>query len=158
MMLPLKRLPRRSLAPPALRLLQRQQLAMVLLELEREVDSVDVHHADAALADADREGERRGDVAVALVVAPDVVVGRALRNLPALRDIGFAANRRLLQVEALSHDCLIGEDALDALTQPVTVDQQRAAGLRFGDRRVQALMHALPLRARAQRLSSSRPP
>ena len=40
----------------------------------------------------------------------DFTIGRALRNLPALREIGFAANRRLLHVESLSHDCLIGED------------------------------------------------
>ena len=42
----------------------------------------------------------------------DFDIGRALRNLPALREIGFAANRRLLHVESLSHDCLIGEDRL----------------------------------------------
>ena len=42
----------------------------------------------------------------------DFAIGRALRNLPALREIGFAANRRLLHVESLSHDCLIGEDRL----------------------------------------------
>ncbi len=75
----------------------------------------------------------------------DFAVGRALRNLPALREIGFAANRRLLHVESLSHDCLIGEDHLDAVTHPVVVQDQRAAGLRFGDRRVLALMHTLSL-------------
>ncbi len=75
----------------------------------------------------------------------DFAIGRALRNLPALREIGFAANRRLLHVESLSHDCLIGEDRLHAVTSPVRVDDQRAAGLRFGDRRVHALMHALCL-------------
>jgi Glycosyl transferase family 2 len=66
-------------------------------------------------------------------------------NLPALREIGFAANRRLLRVEYLSHDCLIGDDHLDAVAQPIIVGTQRAAGLRFGDRRVLALMHALSL-------------
>jgi hypothetical protein len=81
--------------------------------------------------------------------AYDFAIGRALRNLPALREIGFAANRRLLHVESLSHDCLIGEDALDAVTHPVVVQDQRAAGLRFGDRRVHALMHALCLFALA---------
>jgi hypothetical protein len=75
----------------------------------------------------------------------DFAIGRALRNLPALREIGFAANRRLLHVEALSHDCLIGEDHLDAVSQPVVRQDQRAAGLRFGDRRVLALMHTLSL-------------
>ena len=44
----------------------------------------------------------------------DFEIGRALHNLPALREIGFTANRRLLHVESLSHDCLIGEDDLDA--------------------------------------------
>src|SRR5438128_7389496 len=75
----------------------------------------------------------------------DFEIGRALRNLPALREIGFAANRRLLRVEYLSHDCLIGDDHLDALTQPVVVDTQRAAALRLGDRRVLALMQTLCL-------------
>ena len=75
----------------------------------------------------------------------DFEIGRALHNLPALREIGFAANRRLLRVESLSHDCLIGDDRLHTVTSPVVVDDQRAAGLRFGDRRVHALMHALCL-------------
>jgi hypothetical protein len=75
----------------------------------------------------------------------DFEIGRALRNLPALREIGFAANRRLLRVEYLSHDCLIGDDHLDALTQPIVVDRQRAAALRVGDRRVLAIMQTLCL-------------
>jgi hypothetical protein len=79
----------------------------------------------------------------------DFAIGRALRNLPALREIGFAANRRLLHVESLSHDCLIGEDRLHAVTSPVVTHDQRAAGLRFGDRRVHALMHGLCLFALA---------
>jgi hypothetical protein len=79
----------------------------------------------------------------------DFAIGRALRNLPALREIGFAANRRLLRVESLSHDCLIGDDRFHTVTSPVLVAHQRAAGLRFGDRRVHALMHALCLFALA---------
>src|SRR3984893_16986323 len=79
----------------------------------------------------------------------DFEIGRALHNLPALREIGFAANRRLLHVESLSHDCLIGEDQLHTVTSPVRVDKQRAAGLRFGDHRVHALMPALCLFALA---------
>jgi len=75
----------------------------------------------------------------------DFQIGRALRNLPALREIGFAANRRLLHVEYLSHDSLLGDDLLDTVTQPIVVDTQRAAGLRFGDRRVLALMQTLCL-------------
>lgn len=79
----------------------------------------------------------------------DFAIGRALHNLPALREIGFAANRRLLHVESLSHDCLIGEDHLRTVTAPIRVDDQRVAGLRFGDDRVHALMHALCLFALA---------
>jgi hypothetical protein len=75
----------------------------------------------------------------------DFEIGRALRNLPALREIGFAANRRLLHVEYLSHDSLIGDDLLETVMQPIVVDTQRAAGLRFGDRRVLALMQTLCL-------------
>jgi hypothetical protein len=41
----------------------------------------------------------------------DFAIGKRLHNLPALRRIGFAANRRLLDVQTISHDCAIGEDA-----------------------------------------------
>jgi hypothetical protein len=75
----------------------------------------------------------------------DFEIGRALRNLPALREIGFAANRRLLRVEYLSHDCLIGDVHLDTLTHPIVVATHRAAALRLGDRRVLALMQTLCL-------------
>src|SRR6202021_3745364 len=40
----------------------------------------------------------------------DFNINKGLMNLPALRQIGFQANRRLLHVQQLSHDCLIGED------------------------------------------------
>lgn len=75
----------------------------------------------------------------------DFDINRGLDNLPALREIGFAANRRLLRVEHLSHDCMLGDDRLDAVANPIVVDDQRAAGLRFGDRRVLALMQTLCL-------------
>src|SRR5204863_4285118 len=39
----------------------------------------------------------------------DFGVGKSLKNLPALRQIGFQANRRLLDVQKISHDCSIGE-------------------------------------------------
>lgn len=75
----------------------------------------------------------------------DVGVGRRLKNLPALRQIGFAANRRVLEVEKLSHDCNLGADAFEALQQPKQVEGQRASALRFGDARVQALLAAIVL-------------
>ena len=75
--------------------------------------------------------------------AKDFRVGKRLKNLPALREIGFRANRRLLDVQRLSHDCTIGEDAFRRVNEPVVVDGQRASALRFAEPMVQALFHAL---------------
>jgi hypothetical protein len=75
----------------------------------------------------------------------DFQIGRSLSNLSALRKIGFNANRRLLRAQSLSHDCLIGERRFQSVSEPIVVDGRRASGLRFGDRRVLALMHALSL-------------
>jgi len=75
----------------------------------------------------------------------DFEIGRRLHNLPALREVGFRANRRLLDVQRVSHDCFIGEDAFQALQRPRVVAHQRASALRFPDERVQALLHALVL-------------
>lgn len=73
----------------------------------------------------------------------DFGIGRLLHNLPALRKVGFAANRRLLEIEQISHDCALGEDAFQDLQRPQKVNGQRAPALRFADPRVQALLHAL---------------
>jgi hypothetical protein len=73
----------------------------------------------------------------------DFGVGRLVRNLPQLRKIGFAANRRLLEVETLNHDCQIGAAAFAALQQPTDVDGQHGSALRFGDVRVQAMLAVL---------------
>jgi hypothetical protein len=62
-----------------------------------------------------------------------------------LRKIGFAANRRLLDVQRIGHDCFIGEAAFQDMQRPVTIGDQRAAALRFADPRVQALLHVLLL-------------
>ena len=75
----------------------------------------------------------------------DFGVGRRLHNLPKLREIGFAANRRLLDVERLSHDCILSEETFQAVNGPVSAGRQRASGLRFADPRVHALLHALIL-------------
>jgi hypothetical protein len=75
----------------------------------------------------------------------DFGVGRRLHNLPKLREIGFAANRRLLEVERLSHDCVLSEDTFQAVNAPVAAGRQRASGLRFADPRVHALLQALTL-------------
>ena len=75
--------------------------------------------------------------------ARDFGVGKRLHNLPALREIGFRANRRLLEVQRTSCDCAIGEDAFAQVCAPVEIDGQRGPGLRFGDPHVQALLGVL---------------
>ena len=75
----------------------------------------------------------------------DFDIGRRIKNLPELRKIGFAANRRLLDVQRIGHDCFIGEASFNELQRPVTMDGQRAAALRFADPRVQGLLHVLLL-------------
>jgi hypothetical protein len=72
-------------------------------------------------------------------------IGKNLRNLPALREIGFQANRRLLQVEQISHDCLLSEEAFQKVNRPIQIASQRASALRFADPQVQALWSALLL-------------
>jgi hypothetical protein len=74
----------------------------------------------------------------------DFGIGKRLTNLPALRQIGFTANRRLLGVQTLSHDPIAGADALAQVTGPVlTPSGTRVAGLRLTDPRSQALLHVL---------------
>jgi len=75
--------------------------------------------------------------------ARDFRLGKRLVNLPALRQIGFQANRRLLDVQRISQDCSLGEDAFRQVNEPVVVDGQRASALRFADAAVQALLSAL---------------
>ena len=74
----------------------------------------------------------------------DFGIGKRLCNLPALRKVGFTANRRLLRTQRLSHDPTDGAAALAAITEPVTTDTgQRIPGMGFTNSRVQALLTAL---------------
>ncbi|MGH9157083.1 MAG: hypothetical protein ACRD1K_14865, partial [Acidimicrobiales bacterium] len=75
--------------------------------------------------------------------ARDFRIGKRLVNLPALREVGAQANRRLLDVQRISHDPGLGETAFVRLTQPHEVDGQRVSALRFADQRTQALLSAL---------------
>jgi hypothetical protein len=75
--------------------------------------------------------------------ARDFYIGKRLKNLPALRLIGFQANRRLLHVQYISHNCLLGEESFQQVNQPQMVSGQRVPALRFTDPRVQALFSAL---------------
>ena len=74
----------------------------------------------------------------------DFGLGKRLTNLPALQQIGYTANRRLLAVQRLSHDPITGAEVLHAACDPVIHDNgTRTAGLRFTDPRAQALLHIL---------------
>ncbi len=74
----------------------------------------------------------------------DFGLSKRLTNLPAPRQIGFTANRRLLRVQRISHDPIRGAQAFTDLTAPIiTGDGTRIPGLRFGDTRVHALLRAL---------------
>jgi hypothetical protein len=73
----------------------------------------------------------------------DFAINQGLNNLPALRQIGVQANRRLLDVQRLSHDGLIGEAVFRQVNEPAVVAGQRASALRFADPLVQALFSAL---------------
>jgi hypothetical protein len=76
--------------------------------------------------------------------ARDFGIGKRLTNLPALRQIGFTANRRLLRAQTLSHDPIAGAGALAQVTDPViTPAGTRVAGLRLTDQRALALFAVL---------------
>jgi hypothetical protein len=74
----------------------------------------------------------------------DFDIGRGLHNLDALRQVGFAANRRLLDVQRTSHDPFIGTARLTQVAAPVVIDGNRkTSGLRFGDPVAHALLTCL---------------
>jgi hypothetical protein len=74
----------------------------------------------------------------------DFDIGRRLVNLAALRQVGFSANRRLLDVQTTSHDPMLAAERFAETSGPVVVDGDRKApGLKFGDPRVHALLSVL---------------
>src|SRR5215469_7128508 len=76
----------------------------------------------------------------------DFEVNKGLVNLTYLQRLGRHINRRLLEVERVSHNCGLSGDSIQRVVQPtVTEEGQRAPGLKFGDPRVMALWVALSL-------------
>jgi len=73
----------------------------------------------------------------------DFGIRKGLSHLSALRKVGFQANRRLLDVQRISHDCWIGEAAFAEVSRPVTVAGQRAPALPVADPVLQAVLTAL---------------
>ena len=74
----------------------------------------------------------------------DFSIGKRLTSLPALREAGFSATRRLLRLERLSHDPVTGAGQVAAVTGPVLTDGgTRIPGLPLGQPRSHALLAAL---------------
>jgi hypothetical protein len=69
--------------------------------------------------------------------------GQRLCSLPVLRRLGFQANRRLLDVQRISQDGGVGEDAFGRVPEPSELNDQRVSGLRFAAVAVPALLSAL---------------
>jgi hypothetical protein len=76
----------------------------------------------------------------------DFDVNKGLSNLPYLQKIGREINRRLLEVERVSHNSGMSGDSIQRVVQPtVTADGEKAPALKFGQPRVMALLLALTL-------------
>ena len=73
----------------------------------------------------------------------DFQIGKRLHNLPALREVGFRANRRLLDVPTSEPRLRDRRGEFRQLTQPIDVEGQRASALRYADPCVLALFSAL---------------
>jgi len=76
----------------------------------------------------------------------DFGVNKGLANLPYLEKIGRQINRRLLEVERVSHNSGLSGDSIQRVVQPtVTESGEKAPSLKFGQPRVMALFVALAL-------------
>ena len=74
----------------------------------------------------------------------DFGVNKGLNNWLYLHQLGTAINRRLLETERVSQDCLLSAEGFTRMSEPTTTASgQRAPGLIFGQPRVMALFAAL---------------
>lgn len=76
----------------------------------------------------------------------DFGVNKGLANLPYLQQLGRHINRRLLEVEGVSHNCGLSADSIQRVVQPTETEEgKKAPGLRFGQARVTALFVAVTM-------------
>lgn len=106
--------------------------------------TLNVHYKNSRIKQYHKEG-RALRTETTINNTRDFGIGKRLNNLPKLREVGFAANRRLLEVERLSHDCILAEDSFQKLNGPIGQNGQRASGLRFADPRNQFIWQAIIL-------------
>jgi hypothetical protein len=75
----------------------------------------------------------------------DFGLPKKLASMSQLKAIGNAVNQRLLTTERVAEDCVVALEGLADLQTASTIDGLTTPALRFGDRRVMALMNALCL-------------
>jgi len=76
----------------------------------------------------------------------DFSVGKDISNINYLQQIGRSINRRLLDVQRVSHNCGLSGETIERVVKPtIGKDGQPAPGLKLGDTRVMALFLALTL-------------
>ena len=76
----------------------------------------------------------------------DFGINKGLANLPYLQKVGRQINRRLLEIERVSHNSGLSGDSIQRVVQPtVTENGEKAPSLKFGQPRVMALLLALTL-------------
>lgn len=74
----------------------------------------------------------------------DFDVTKDLSNWTYLRQLAASINRRLLETQRVSQDCLLSDESFERISEPTTSSSgQRAPGLRFGQPRAMALFSAL---------------
>ena len=52
----------------------------------------------------------------------DFYINKAIDQLPYLRELEHQVNRKLLEVERVSHHCVLTQEALDRLQRPTVED------------------------------------
>jgi hypothetical protein len=76
----------------------------------------------------------------------DFGVGKSLVNFQHMQRIGRNANRRLVNIQRLTHNCAVSSTTFERIVLPsLNSDGQRVPGLRFGDPRTMAVLAALCL-------------
>ncbi len=70
---------------------------------------------------------------------------KGIENLEYLRNHGEQVNRKTLEAERVSQNCVLSQTSLDRLQSSTNENGKRASALRFGDARVMALLYALCL-------------
>ena len=75
----------------------------------------------------------------------DFGIGKRLTNLSLLRNIGFAANRRVMEVQRLTEDPTLALDTLKTMSEPLIVNGVRTSALPFANQSTQDLLQALPI-------------